>query len=79
MNRQTMERKKRIDKIRNTIMLVEEKGMNLDNKSFIIEICSDFGCSSRVAKEYIQTAEFQINYRKQELRKRKTEGIQSQE
>lgn len=49
-----------IEKIRKTILEAREKGLELDYKRFLQEIMAESRASRRTAREWLQTAKFQV-------------------
>ena len=45
-----------IDRIKATIAVAKKEGLELDDEKFIIEICSEYGCSRRTAQDYLKSA-----------------------
>jgi|TARA_R100001530_G_C4321443_1_gene155985 hypothetical protein len=54
--RHSLERKNRIGEIKRTLDELSSRGYELDQEKFIFDICIKYNCTSRTAKEYIQTA-----------------------
>jgi hypothetical protein len=46
-----------VEKIRNTLVKLQNSGLEWDREKLIYEICLENGCSRRTAIDYIRTAE----------------------
>lgn len=57
---QTTRRAKRIHVVQIALLEVKQKKRLLDEEAFIIDICNQFNCSERTAKEYIKIAKSRI-------------------
>lgn len=60
-------RKDIIGKIIATMKRAESLGVIIDDNKFINEISSEYGCSQRKAKEYLETSRVKLNQLYSEL------------
>lgn len=61
MNKREFQRKQRIEKIITTLTTVKEQNKIYDKEKLLIHLMYEFGCSRRVAKEYLMIAEGKVN------------------
>lgn len=69
MNQKQMERQRRINSI---VSLLEQvpKDSELDERTFIMELCIEYNVSSRKAKEYLSIAQHYYNHANKTVQKR---------
>lgn len=53
MNLRERQRKHVINRIVKTLEEIKAKGVKIDEKKFIEQICAEYGCSVRLSKEYL--------------------------
>lgn len=60
LNKKQFEKQNRINEIKEAIKKVREKKRELNNKLFLMDICSKYYVSLRTAREYYQIALHQL-------------------